>query len=349
MYDIAIVGAGPAGATLARILGASHSVLLADKRPAAEACAPHAPGGSKLCGGLLAPAAQKELARQELGLPRELLVGPQLFAVRSVDGDSGLERRYQRHYVNIDRLAFDGWLTGLAAKVADYRPGWRLDSLELAGPNPLLRFETAEGGRAACTARLVVGADGAASLIRRTLGFAAPTRYIAMQAEFTAEGGESSYGAYFDRQLTDHYAWSIPKAGSVLVGAALPSGPGTTKRFNAIVEKMRIAGFGLGEESARSAAPVVRPQRLSDIALGRRSVALLGEAAGLISPSSAEGVSYALRSAAVLARAIEVELRDPVAEYRRLARPLVGEVAGKAVKARLLSSSTFRAAVMLSG
>jgi flavin-dependent dehydrogenase len=33
MYDIAIIGAGPAGATLARLIGHRYRVLLVDKRP----------------------------------------------------------------------------------------------------------------------------------------------------------------------------------------------------------------------------------------------------------------------------------------------------------------------------
>ncbi len=32
MYDIAIIGAGPAGATFARLIGTKYKVLLLDKR-----------------------------------------------------------------------------------------------------------------------------------------------------------------------------------------------------------------------------------------------------------------------------------------------------------------------------
>jgi geranylgeranyl diphosphate/geranylgeranyl-bacteriochlorophyllide a reductase len=33
MYDIAIIGAGPAGATLARLIGRQYKTLLIDKGP----------------------------------------------------------------------------------------------------------------------------------------------------------------------------------------------------------------------------------------------------------------------------------------------------------------------------
>ena len=59
MYDIAIVGGGPAGATLARLTGNQYRVLLLEKRTFQE---PLYGGLQKCCGGLIAPDAQKMLA-----------------------------------------------------------------------------------------------------------------------------------------------------------------------------------------------------------------------------------------------------------------------------------------------
>ncbi|HSK48686.1 MAG TPA: hypothetical protein VLA05_11895, partial [Coriobacteriia bacterium] len=160
----------------------------------------------KLCGGLLAPAAQKELARQGLGVPSSLLAGPQLFAVRALDCESGLERRYQRHYVNIDRHAFDAWLVSLATDHCDYRPGWRFTGLDQGAPSPLLHFRTSAGGVASVAARLVVGADGAGSAVRRAaFPTDSPTRYVALQASFAEEHSEACYGAVFATALTNYY------------------------------------------------------------------------------------------------------------------------------------------------
>jgi hypothetical protein len=49
----------------------------------------------KCCGGLLAPDAQKMLAKLSLGLPTHILSGPQLFCVRAIDLDNAIERFYQ--------------------------------------------------------------------------------------------------------------------------------------------------------------------------------------------------------------------------------------------------------------
>jgi len=63
MYDVAIIGAGPAGATLARLIGRQYRVLLVEKR---RLDGPQTFSLGKCCGGLLAPDAQAMLSR--LGL-----------------------------------------------------------------------------------------------------------------------------------------------------------------------------------------------------------------------------------------------------------------------------------------
>ena len=104
LYDIAIIGTGPAGAMLARLLHPKYKIIAIDKKN------PHGDGFQKPCGGLICTDAQKALASFDLTLPKDVLVDPQIFAVKTIDLKNKLIRHYQRFYINMDRHKFDLWL-----------------------------------------------------------------------------------------------------------------------------------------------------------------------------------------------------------------------------------------------
>lgn len=112
MYDVAIIGAGPAGSTLARLIDKKYKVLIVEQRDVLN----DNTNFTKCCGGLLAPDAQKMLARLGIALPKDILVDPQIFSVRTIDFQNNLERFYQRFYLNINRAKFDGYLASLIPK-----------------------------------------------------------------------------------------------------------------------------------------------------------------------------------------------------------------------------------------
>ena len=77
IYDIIVIGAGPAGSTFARETAKSKKkILVIDNENI---------NNKKPCGGLLAPDAQKELAHYDLVLPSSVLVSPQIFSVKTID------------------------------------------------------------------------------------------------------------------------------------------------------------------------------------------------------------------------------------------------------------------------
>ena len=349
MYDVAIVGAGPAGATLARLISRDYRVLLVDRRRLD--LEPAGCSLSKPCGGLLAPAAQRELARQGLGLPATVAVGPQLFAVRAVDLAVDLERLYQRFYVNVDREVFDRWLVSLVPANVERCFGWSLTALETDADAPTLHFRTAEGGHASVRARFVVGADGANSAVRR---FAyrdepSPRSYVGIQAFLGASNADSYYGAYFDTGITDFYGWSVPKGDHLLVGAALPASARARDRFDRFLVELRARGLVTGRELSREAALIARPTLPWHLLTGYGRVLLAGEAAGFISPSSAEGISYALRSGADLARAFSFGMQAVSERYVAASWSLAARVALKGLKSGAIHSPALRQAAMRSG
>lgn len=346
-YDVVIVGAGPAGATLARLIGGSRKVLLVDRRPASDADSPHA---GKCCGGLVAPDAQQWLARQGLGLPREVLTGPQLFVVRTLDMATRRQRYYQRHYINVDRARFERWLVSLVPPSVDVRPGWRFRGIE-RGPGGLTAVFA--GGRDVyrAAAGLLVGADGAASRVRRVAmpGAPAPRAYVAVQEWFEAREPLPYFSALFDPRLTDFYAWTIPKEDHLVVGAALEPTPGANARFERLKASLADFGFRLGPRMHRHGGMLWRPTGAGQIVTGAADVVLVGEAAGWISPSSAEGLSYAFRSAIALADAVLDAPGDVAAAYHARTAALRRNIRGKNLKAPLMYVPWLRNLVMRSG
>jgi len=348
IYDVAIVGAGPAGATLARLIGNQFRVLLIEKRQldygAQDEC------GGKCCGGLLAPDAQKMLSRLGLGLPKWVLVEPQLFVVRAIDVPRWIERYYQRFYINLDRQQFDCWLASLVPDCVERRFGYRLLSCQAAEGHFRLVM-AGQGGNLVEQARIVVGADGAFSLLRRQAlpPSAHPKTYFAIQQWVESIDPQPYFSALFDPEISDYYCWTIPKGDLLVVGAALAPGDKTAGKFERYMQKLASFGFRLGKPVRREGAFLLRPNSQRCLTTDSNGIALVGEAGGWISPSSAEGLSYALRSGLILAEVLRAGLEGFERRYRRAIRSLRWNLFLKQGKARLIFSPLGRSIAMRSG
>lgn len=342
VYDIAIVGLGPAGATLARLLPPGFNVIAVDQKQAAGEEGFHKP-----CGGLLAPDAQKALAKMGLNLGKEILVDPQIFSVRTIDLDSGQTRHYQRNYVNLDRHKFDLWLKSLIRPHVRVEHNTVLTSLTRCKAGFCLSLRHGNGAEAQVFAKQVVGADGAKSMVRH---FIAPNKklrqYLAVQEWFLEENPNPFYSCIFDSKNTDCYSWSISKDGYFIFGGAYPVRDGVT-RFEAQKEALRRHGFVMGKAVKREACLVLRPRGLRDMVTGRDGVYLIGEAAGFVSPSSLEGMSYAMNSAMLLAKVLEHG--GGAAEYHRATAGLRRSLCLKLFKCPVLYQPFLRKLVMKSG
>ena len=290
MYDVMIIGAGPSGATLARLLSKNYRVLLIDKREL-RSPEPHK-GVEKCCGGLLAPDAQYMLAKLGLGVPKHVLLGPQLFTVRTIDLDNSIERFYQRHYINIDRERFDRWLVSLLPDNITDIFGCHYE-MSAEGEDGIKVTYTKQGQRYQALTRVLVGADGANSMIRRHWlpDEAYPNLYISIQEWYETEKASPYYSSIFDSEITDFYSWTIPKEDCLVIGSALQVGTDVNRKFELLKEKLSRYGFCFKKRIKRNGAFIYRTTNLKQIQYGRNNMALIGEAAGWISPSSAEGIN----------------------------------------------------------
>lgn len=347
MYDIIIVGAGPAGATLARLAGSRYRILVLEKRSFSDGMPFSA---RKCCGGLLDPDAQRMMASFSLGIPKSVLMSPQLFAVRTIDINSNIERYYQRHYINIDRNEFDKWLESIVPPSVTIINGCLFRSFEEKDGHVTVRF-CYKGREYEETGRLLIGADGANSGIRRRCfgEMPLPKLYIAVQEWYRASDIRNYYGAIFDKNITDFYSWTIPKEGQVILGSALLPGRDVPEKFASLRNKLRKYGYDFDKPIRRNASYLYRPLSTRQLCVPKGRIALVGEAAGFISPSSAEGMSYAFKSSLALARALEPGIDGYEKRYMKNLQPLRRNIILKNLKSPAMYNSSLRKLAMKSG
>ncbi len=133
------------------------------------------------------------------------------------------------------------------------------------------------------------------------------------------------------------------------MGAALDPEQGPLKKFELLKSKLRERGLSLSRPVKKRSAFLLRPRGPGSIILGRRGLALAGEAAGLVSPSSGEGLSFALESAALLASAILRHGDDFERPYDRAAAGLRRKILLKILKSPFMYNPHLRRAIMGSG
>lgn len=344
-YDLVIIGAGPAGATLARELAAGSPTLRIALIDGAAAGVP------KVCGGLLSEDAQALMAKMGLTLPREVLADPQIFAVETIDLGRSLARTYVRNYINMDRLAFDRWLISLIPESVEIIEG-RCAEISRTGGGFRLSLRTS-GGMLELHSERVVGAEGASSLTRRTLFDKGIYKYVSIQQWF--ENSDTSlppYSCIYDRATSDSCSWTVRKGKYFIFGGAFAA-QGCRAAFEAQRKRLEeYLGRSLGTPAITEACQVCSPRRGSDFLTGSDGAYLIGEAAGFISASSFEGISSAMLSAHLLSEAILAGGNDErrVARlYRKLTRPLRRKLKLKIPKMRILSSPSLRYLIMKSG
>ncbi|MDT0265970.1 geranylgeranyl reductase family protein [Streptomyces sp. DSM 44915] len=289
VWDVVVVGAGPAGASAARAAAeGGRRVLLLEKAelPRYKTCG----------GGILGP------SRDALPPGFELPLMDRVHAVTFAhNGRLARTRRSKRMLFGlVNRPEFDQRLAEAAVKAgAELRTGVTVSRVEQHGPAVPDRRTVAVvlAGGETVLARAVVGADGSASRIGAHVGVRLDQVDLGLEAEIPVPPEVAA--DWRGRVLIDwgplpgSYGWVFPKGDVLTVGVISARGEGAaTKQYlEDFIGRLGLAGF----EPAISSGHLTRC-RTDDSPLSRGRVLVCGDAAGLLEPWTREGISFALRS-----------------------------------------------------
>jgi geranylgeranyl reductase family protein len=289
VWDVVVVGAGPAGASAAHAAAsAGRRVLLLEKAelPRYKTCG----------GGIIGP------SRDCLPPGFELPLRDRVHAVTfSLNGKLTRTRKSRQMLFGlVNRPEFDAGLVEAARRAgAEVRTGAAVARVEQHGPSVPDRRTVAVllSGGETVLARAVVGADGSASRIAAHVGVRVDQVDLGLEAEIPVPESVAEDWAgrvHIDwGPLPGSYGWVFPKGETLTVGVIAARGDGAaTKRYlDDFVARLGLAGF----EPAISSGHLTRC-RTDDSPLSRGRVLVCGDAAGLLEPWTREGISYALRS-----------------------------------------------------
>ena len=306
MRDVAVIGAGPAGLTAARALAArGHDVVVLEE---------HSRIGVPVhCTGVVGAD-----AFAEFDLPRESILGTAHTATFvAADGSSVSVDAERVKAAVVDRALFDQGLASSSRRAgAELRSGARVRAIAVGAAGVSIGVEGGDG----VEARACIIACGANYRFNRQLGLGVPRTFVQSAQLEQPLDGLDRVEVHLGREVAPGgFAWLVPleRDGRPHARLGLMCDTRALARFRQFAVRMRER-FGAAGDWPDPRLKVL-PLGPVSRTYGTRLLAV-GDAAGLVKPTTGGGIYYSLISGRIAAETLDEALAADDLRDARLRR-----------------------------
>ena len=295
VFDVAVIGSGPSGATAAFFLAeAGYHVVIIEKEKLPR---------YKTCGGGL-------IHRGKNLLPFDIstAIDKEFNCIEAYFSKQNLHLKSERSFPVINMVMRDQ-LDYLIVKEAQRLGVTLLQDHKVTDIKYVDYQSHISTNKGIVKSKFIVGADGALSVIAKFAGWEKDTRYLVPALEYEVNVSPEKFQALskearFDIDfLPKGYAWNFPKKNHLSLGVI------TFSRSKIDLKKyyqeyLYFLGITDADILSEEAHGFQIPVTYRTDGFVRNNVFLIGDAAGFADPITAEGISNAIYSGKLVAEAI---------------------------------------------